>query len=148
MSLYSGTDGELRINGTVAARVQNWSFTATQAVLPAQSLGDTDATTIMDVRSYTGSCTLWYYLDTPSSVGDVSTLLRNTIKTGSGSGDVVNTKASELELRLRIKNGTTDGRFINMFVVATSMTMGSSVGEVTSMQMQFQANGAPTGMNF
>lgn len=148
MSLYSGTDGELLINGRVAAKVRNWSFTQTQAVLPAQSLGDTDAIIVMDVRSITGSCTLFYYLETPNRDGDVSTILQNSIRIGRVRGNAVSGRTDELRLRLRINTGTSAGRFIEMWVAPTSVEMASNTGEVTSMTMQFQANGTPTEMTF
>ena len=52
---YSGKDGELYIEGTKAAKVQNWSFSESMATLDTTGLGDTDRTLEPGIRSYSGS---------------------------------------------------------------------------------------------
>ena len=42
MGYYSGGDGFLKVDGTKAATVTTWSFTASQETLDITSLGDLD----------------------------------------------------------------------------------------------------------
>ena len=91
MGFYSGRDGELYIAGsdTKAAKVQSWSFSSSMAVLETTSLGDTDRTLKAGVRSYSGSCRLFYYVASPASGADsnLNAILTNAIKTGGSAGD-------------------------------------------------------------
>ena len=145
---YSGKEGELLIDGTKVARVRSWSFTFNQAVLETVSLEDTDRTIIPGIRSYTGNASVYYYHHTAGGgSGTLSTLINSMIKTGSGSADAVNAESSEnLIFKLRIKDGSTGGRFIEFAAQPTSMTMTSAVGEVTAADISFEVNGAPTGL--
>ena len=145
---YSGKEGELLIQGTKVAKVRSWSFSMNQAVLETVSLEDTDRTIIHGTRSYTGSASVYYYQQTAGGgSGTLSTLINSMIKTGSGSADAVNAESSEnLIFKLRIKDGSTGGRFIEFAAQPTSMTMTSAVGEVTAADISFEVNGAPTGL--
>ena len=48
--------------------------------------------------------------------------------------------------KLRIKDGSTAGRFIEFSAIPTSFSMTSAVGEVIAADISFEANGAPTGL--
>jgi len=117
-------------------------------VLETVSLEDTDRTIIPGIRSYTGNASVYYYQQTAGGgSGTLSTLINSMIKTGSGSADAVNAESSEnLIFKLRIKDGSTGGRFIEFAAQPTSMTMTSAVGEVTAADISFEVNGAPTGL--
>ena len=145
---YSGKEGELLMNGNKVAKVRSWSFTFNQAVLETVSFEDTDRTIIPGIRSYTGNESVYYYQQTAGGgSGTLSTLINSMIKTGSGSADAVNAESSEnLIFKLRIKDGSTGGRFIEFAAQPTSMTMTSAVGEVTAADISFEVNGAPTGL--
>ena len=70
MGFYSGRDGELYIGNQTtskAAKIQSWSFSSSMAVLETTSMGDTDRTLKSGVRSYSGSCRLFYYVSDISS---------------------------------------------------------------------------------
>ena len=58
---YSGTQGQMFINGDRAAKVRSWSFSSSWALLDTTTLGDTDATATTGIRTNTGSCQLFYY---------------------------------------------------------------------------------------
>ena len=92
---YSGKEGELLINGTKVAKVRSWSFTFNQAVLETVSLEDTDRTIIHGTRSYTGSASVYYYQDTAGGgAGQLSTLIGDTMKVVSASGDGANAEST------------------------------------------------------
>ena len=144
---YSGKEGELAIDGTKVAKVRSWSFSMNQAVLETVSLEDTDRTIIHGTRSYTGSASIYYYQAAVGvASGQLSTLINNIIKTGSGAGDGSNAESTAMTFKLRIRDGSTNGRFIEFQAIPTSFSMTSSVGEVTAADISFEVNGAPTGL--
>jgi hypothetical protein len=144
---YSGKEGELLIGGTKVAKVRSWSFTFNQAVLETVSLEDTDRTIIHGTRSYTGSASVYYYQDVAGGgAGQLSTLITDIMKQGSSNGDGTNPESVAMDFKLRIKDGSTAGRFIQFSAIPTSFSMTSAVGEVIAADISFEANGAPTGL--
>ena len=144
---YSGKEGELLIDGTKVAKVRSWSFSMNQAVLETVSLEDTDRTIIHGTRSYTGSASVYYYQAAVGvASGQLSTLINNIIKTGNSAGDGSNAESTAMTFKLRIRDGSTNGRFIEFQAIPTSFSMTSSVGEVTAADISFEVNGAPTGL--
>ena len=144
---YSGKEGELLINGNKVAKVRSFSFTFNQAVLETVSLEDTDRTIIHGTRSYTGSASVYYYQDVAGGgAGQLSSLISDIIKVQSASGDGANAESSSMTFKLRIKDGSTAGRFIEFQAIPTSFSITSSVGEVTAADISFEVNGAPTGL--
>ena len=144
---YSGKEGQLFIDGTQVAKVRSWSFSFNQAVLETVSLADTDRTIIHGTRSYTGSASVYYYQETAGGgSGQLSTLINNIVKTGSGAGDGSNLESSAMTFKLKINDGSTAGRFIEFQAIPTSFSITSAVGEVTAADISFEVNGAPTGL--
>ena len=144
---YSGKEGELLMNGNKVAKVRSWSFTFNQAVLETVSLEDTDRTIIHGTRSYTGSASVYYYQDVAGSgAGQLSSLINDIIKVQSASGDGANAESSSMTFKLKIKDGSTAGRFIEFQAIPTSFSITSAVGEVTAADISFEVNGAPTGL--
>ena len=149
MGFYSGRDGELYIGGSEnkAAKVQSWSFSSSMAVLETTSMGDTDRTLKAGVRSYSGSCRLFYYVAEPaaSAESNLNTILTNAIKSGGAAGDGENDVSPEILLKLRMTTGTSDIRDIQFSVFITGVSMSSSIGEISSADITWEANGAPYG---
>ena len=144
---YSGKEGELIIDGTKVAKVRSWSFSMNQAVLETVSLEDTDRTIIHGTRSYTGSASVYYYQGTVGALaGQLSTLISNIIKTNVSSGQGANAESTAMTFKLRIKDGSTAGLFIEFQAIPTSFNITSAVGEVTAADISFEVNGAPTGL--
>jgi len=141
---YSGRDGALYIGTETAkaAKVQNWSFSSSQAVLETTSMGDTDRTIVDGIRSYSGSARLFYY--TTSGGSNVEAILKNSIQRSSGTagGDGVQDASDQIKLKLAWLDGSTP-RFITFFTYITGVTMGASMGEVSSVDITWEANGAP-----
>ena len=144
---YSGKEGELLIDGTKVAKVRSWSFSMNQAVLETVSLEDTDRTIIHGTRSYTGSASVYYYQAAVGvASGQLSTLITNIIRTGNSAGEGKNAESTAMTFKLRIKDGSTNGRFIEFEAIPTSFSITSAVGEVTAADISFEVNGAPTGL--
>jgi hypothetical protein len=161
VGFYSGRDGELFLgtsntdlnssldNGTKAAKVQSWSFSSSMAVLETTSLGDSDRTLKAGVRSYSGSCRLFYYVANPASGADsnLHKILTSAIKAGGNNdpGDGTNAVSSRVFLQMRLTTGATDTRDIRFAVFITGVSMNSAVGEVASADISWEADGAPYG---
>ena len=150
MGFYSGRDGELYIGSTVlnatkAAKVQSWSFSSSMAVLETTSLGDTDRTLKAGVRSYSGSCRLFYYVSSAGGESNLNDILTTAIKTGGGANDGDNDASSSIILKLRLTTGSTDIRDLQFAVFITGVSMNSAVGEVASADISWESDGAPFG---
>jgi hypothetical protein len=146
MPFYSGTDGRLLIDGTEAARVRSWSYSASQSTLDTTSLADTDRTVTEGIRSHSGSCALWYYADPDGN--DASTLLQKLIKARTvGNEAGIAPESERVTLRLKIHDQSLEGKYIEGEAIITSAAMSMSVGEVLSAEIAFEFNGAPTAVN-
>lgn len=133
MAFYSGLDGQLQLNGSPVGKVQNWSLNASQAVLEATSLEDTDRILINGVRSMSGSCRVFYH-----SNGDASDFIENIIKSGAAdSEDAVSGQSAEVTFKLHV-NST---KFIEVFAWITGVSMSMAVGEVVSVDVTFEVSG-------
>ena len=143
MTYYSGANGDLWIAGTAVARVQKWTFSTTVAVLDTTPLGDTDATSAYGVRRTAGSCSLFYWQD-GTAQGDCSRLIRNIVQGRTNvATQGVATAPQHTSLRLRLNDGSTNGRFIRGEVLLTAATMTMAQGDVFSADITFQFLGAP-----
>lgn len=140
---FSGTQGELYIDGVKAAKVRNWSFSSSLGLLDTTTLGDTDSTSTPGIRTNTGSCQLFYYspTGTPSENNSASTLINKLLKAGT---DGVAAEAQEVVLRLAVTEGAGTASHIQGPAYLTSVSMTCSVGEVLSADVSFQINGAFT----
>lgn len=148
-SFYSGQNGQLFINDTQVAKVSNWSFSATQAVLDTVSLGDTDRTLISGLRTASGSCTLYYYQDTVGGLTNTATLINGIVKGAPGTtgGHSITATTEQIKFKLKIDDGSTNGRYIEFYAWITNFSMNSSVGSVLSSNVSFEVNGAITGLS-
>ena len=150
MGFYSGRDGELYITEpnqaeVKAAKVQSWSFSSSMAVLETSSLGDTDRTLKAGMRSYSGSCRLFYYIESAGATSNLHQILTAAMPEGGAAGDGANAGSVALDLRLGLTTGSTDQRFIKFSVFITGVSMSTAVGEVASADVTWEANGAPYG---
>lgn len=150
MAYYSGQDGHLYIDGTIAAKVVSWSFSSTQATLDTTCLSDTDTTATEGIRSISGSCRIYYHSDSSGS-GDANKLINKMIKVRSSSsipGVAAKQNATTGEtatiLKLGFKDYQSNDKQIELKVILTNVSMSSSQGEVLAADVSFISNGAPT----
>ena len=137
---FSGKDGKLYVGGTNVAQLQNWSFSQSMSVLEITAMGDTDRTLKPGVRSYSGSARAYYYTATAAGAPNVTDLLTAAIKSSGTESDKVT-----LKLRLEETSGSdTNARDIEFSVYVTSVSMSSSVGEISSVDFSFEVDGAPS----
>lgn len=138
MAFSSGINGKLYFGSsttatTLVGQVKNWTWAVAQTVLDTTSLSDTDRTVVPSTRSTTGSCSLHYY----GSSSTASTLISKIVKTGGSLGDGTNAESTQVTFKLEV-----DGSTITIPAYITNASMSCSVGEVVSVDISFEADGA------
>tara|TARA_B100001093_G_scaffold421143_1_gene413344 strand:- start:2524 stop:3033 length:510 start_codon:yes stop_codon:yes gene_type:complete len=168
MAFFTGATGKLFLNNTTnnsdpgieIAMVQNWSFSTSVSLASIKTLGQTDDVFTPVGRSTTGGCRILYYQQTPgvkSSNDSASTFLNKVIKPRNSAPDIrtgasldqndPDVPAKTFRIRLNIDDGTTRGKYIDMRIYITSVSMSMSVGEVLAADIQFQCQGAPVAVD-
>ena len=156
MAFFTGTNGELQLDDQTIAAVQNWTLNVSVQTVSTKKLGDTDDTIEAIGRSITGSCRVLYYqevLGTKSEDDSASTFLNKVIKTREGEdsdnpygGTLAqgNTPGEKfVDLKLIVKDGSSQDRYIKLRALITNISLAMSTGEILAADIQFQANGAP-----
>ena len=144
MAFYSGTNGQLLIDGQRAARVSNWALNSNLSILDTTSLADTDRTATPGIRSTGGTCSLFYYSDDLTQENSASTLINKLIKAKTpGQLEGQAPEAEIVQLKLKIDDGSVKGKYITGNAYLTSAQMSMAVGEVLSADCSFEFNGAP-----
>ena len=151
---YSGKDGILKVEGKEVARLQNWSFSMSMAVIESTSMGDTDRILHNGLRSYSGSARAFYYNDVAGGTtkdgpkSGLSEVLTSAIKIGDAAdltkpGDGKNAESTKVAIQCILDDGNED-RILEFQAWITSIGLSSSVGEVSSVDFSWEADGAPT----
>lgn len=146
MAFYSGTSGALEFGGgRTIGKVQNWSMTSSAATLVTTTLGDTDETCIVGNRSHSGSFGLLYYSGTETDdIAYATTVINKIIKQRTVSTDGGKSASAEnFKLKLKLNDGSTNGKYIQMDIILTNVSLNMSVGEIFSAEFSFKSNGAP-----
>lgn len=134
--IFTGRDGRLLLGSDTLVKVTNWTLQGDLETLETTTLGDNQRNYVPGVQSFSGSASLLYYTDADNT-NDASTLLQKIVKTsGVTTSDTVS-----LTLRLAGDLGNND---VTLTAYITSVSIGASVGEVVSAQINFQATGALT----
>ncbi len=150
-TFYTGRHGSLLLDGDTIAQVQNWTVSTTVSLLNIRTLEESDDRFFPESRTTSGSCRILYY-DTEQN--NASSFINKVIKARDGSpglgaslyqGNEPDEYRSDL--RLKVDDGTADGRYIEMRVLITNVTLTMAVGEIFAADITFQASGAPTFVN-
>ena len=143
MSFYSGIDGVVYFGsaatageGGCSAKVKNFQWSISQNVLDTTSICDTDKTIIPGVRSTTGSCSLHYYTGGSNSA---SSLISKIVKAGGSYPNGDTARSEQVTFKLEV-----DGNSITIPAFITQASMTCAVGEVVSVDISFEADGAVT----
>lgn len=164
MAYFTGATGKLFLNnttdnsdpGTEIASVQNWSVSSSVSLVSTKTLSQTDDVFTPVGRSTTGSCRILYYQDNlgiKNSSNSASTFLNKVLKQRDSAADIlqgasldqndVDLPAKTFRIRLKIDDGTATGKFIDMRVYITNVSLSMSVGDIVAADIQFQCQGAP-----
>jgi hypothetical protein len=136
MGFYTGRTGALIFNGKPVAKVQNWSVETSVDLLPTTDLGANARSFIPSVKGATGSATLAYYrLESGESAQKTqfTALLANIHKKGAIA------EKDRVFLELDVGSGGLDD--IKMYAYITSAVIGSAVGELVVVPIQFTMDG-------
>ena len=146
MKFYSGQHGRMLIDGTVAAKVTNWSFNTSMSPLDTTTLEDTDSNYIHGLRNTTGSCRLYYYDYTIGNQrkNDAAELIEYLVQSRTAQVDPgIAPEPRNVTLKLQVVIDANTTREVEVEVLLTSASMTMGVGEVLSADVSFQVNGAP-----
>ncbi|ADD94499.1 phage major tail protein 2 [uncultured Mediterranean phage MEDS3 group] len=159
-AFFTGSSGSLLLDNKTVAAVQSWTLNVSVQTVSTKKLGDTDDTIQAIGRSTTGSCRVLYYqevLGEKYKVADAehpaSAFLNKVVKareTGKDGADLLQGNVSGekfADLKLKVDDTSTGGRFIELRVLITNISLAMSVGEIFAADIQFQANGAPIGVD-
>ena len=137
--------------GDELAKVTNFTFNQSNAVIETTALGDTDRTVIPGVRSLTGSCRLFYYgyNEGSNQKNDCARLLSRIQQNSKyekfeDKPDMGQTnKSKEVVFRLQAMagNGSSKAKYLDILAVITSVNMSVGTGEVMVADVTFEANG-------
>jgi hypothetical protein len=158
MAFFTGTKGSLLLEGNTIASVQNWTVSTTVSVLNTRTLNQSDDFFEPDGRNTSGSCRVLYYDDGSGNINsnNASTFINKVVKARDGSpglgasllqGDQSTPNEVRSSLRLKVDDGSANGRYIELRILITNVTLTMSVGEIFAADIAFQGCGAPTFVN-
>lgn len=130
MTVLTGSDGALRFNGTIVAKVRSWTMTVNKDALETTHLGLFDREYIQGLRGATGSADVLY---DETDIG-TKALLNNVFR-------LDRTPVDNVEFILNSTRLTT----IKATCFVNSMTPTVSVGAVQAATVSFQVSGAIEG---
>lgn len=129
MGVLTGSDGQLRFNGSAVGKCREWSLNVSKSALEDTSIGSYDRTYVEGMRGTTGSATVLY---DPSN--RTAAALLNSIFSNEQSN-------SQVDFVLRRQDGTS----LNCGAFVTSINPSVAVGAVQAVSVSFQVNGKPVG---
>lgn len=129
MTILNATHGELRWNGVKIAKVLNASINKNRDTLQTTGIGEMDDTFAYGKRSTSGSATILYKTDDSATAS-----IMNRILNDSEEPD---------QLTMILRTGQSQGT-INGQVLISSQSESVSVGENTSISINFVINGKPS----
>jgi hypothetical protein len=129
MGVLTGSDGQLRFNGSAVGKCREWTLNVSKDALEDTSIGSYDKTYVEGMRGTTGSATVLY---DPSNRTAASLL--NSIFSNEQSN-------SQVDFVLRRQDGTS----LNCYAFVTSISPSVAVGAVQAVSVSFQVNGKPVG---
>jgi hypothetical protein len=133
---FTGTDGTLSIDGVSVARARNITIDGSIETLETTTLADNNPTYIQGRRSYSGSCTIYYY-EEPSGNLDSHRALQNIFSTTTPSK--TQTFAFRVTLAGQYKNRLLE---FNAYINSIGLTV--STGDVISADVNFTVTGPLT----
>lgn len=130
MAVMTGSDGALRVGGSAVCRVRNWSLNITRDALDVTCLAGEWRDYVDGLKGATGSATLIYDPQESAAVA-----LLNSIFASDSAANV----SADFVL------STAGGKQFTANALITGATPSVSVGEVSTVDVQFQITGAITG---
>jgi hypothetical protein len=129
MGVLTGSDGQLRFNGSAVGKCREWSLNVSKDALEDTSIGSYDRTYVEGMRGTTGSATVLY---------DPSNRTAASLLNSVFSNEQAN---SQVDFVLRRQDGTS----LNCDAFVTNISPSVAVGAVQAVSVSFQVNGKPVG---
>ena len=165
MGFYTGSTGTIQfkkrsntnyqVNSDNNLRIVQWTMNSSAQMLDVTTLGDYDKNSVYGLRTHTGTLRLLYYTDQyfskpaeNSAAWFINALMRASSVANSAGSDFAGDKTKDsypVRLKLYLK-GAVDSTAAQQDAIEfdanlTSVGYASTVGEVTSVQVQFEASG-------
>ena len=129
MGVLTGSDGQLRYNGSAVGKCRDWTLEITKEPIEDTTIGSYDRTFVEGLRGTTGSATVLYDPNNQTAVS----LLNSIFENGDGTANV--------DFVFNRKDGTSI--YCESFV--TSVSPSISVGAAQAVSVGFQVTGKPSG---
>jgi hypothetical protein len=129
MGVLTGSDGQLKFNGSVVGKCREWSLNVQKDSLEDTSIGSYDRTYVEGIRGTSGSATVLY---DPSN--RTAAALLNSVFDNDRTSDSIDFVLSRQE-----------GTSLSCSGFVTSISPSVSVGAVQAVSISFQVNGKPIG---
>ena len=129
MAVLTGSDGQLRYNGTVVGKCRDWALSVAKDALEDTTIGSYDRTYVGGLRGTSGTATVLYDPNNQTAAALLNSIFEND-EPNANVGFVFNRK-----------DGTSF--YCDGFVTSVSQTV--SVGEVQGVSVGFQVTGKPSG---
>jgi hypothetical protein len=133
--IYTGRDGEMRVNGSDVVKVVNFQVSSNLETLETTTLGDNVRFYTPGVVGYSGSATLLYYKDSNGAI-NVKALLENIYRSGTSGVSSTNT----VDFVFRWNDGQ-DEKDLVMTAYVTSGSIGAVTGDIVRTEIAFQGTG-------
>ena len=136
MSFYSGRHGSLQHLGKPVAKVADWRLTVDQDLLSTTKIDAYTESYVPGARTATGTARLFYYRlgwRDERAYTEFTALLQRVVRNGRPNS------SDRVELTLAVGSSAADQIKLNAYL--TSVAMGSTSGEVTSVDVSFTMDG-------
>ena len=128
MTVANAIHAEFRRNGQKVAKIRSANIEIQRQALETTGIGEDDDTFGPGKRTTSGSATLYYKTDDQATVSLMNSILENG--------------ATPDDIEMILYKGS--GRHVSGPALITSQGIGSSVGDVTQISIQFVINGKPS----
>ena len=136
MGFYSGRHGSLQYLGKPVAKVADWRLTVDQDLLSTTKIDAYTESYVPGRRTATGTARLFYYRlgwRDQRAYTEFTALLQKVVRNGLPSS------SDRVELTLAVGSSAADQLKLNAYL--TSVSMGSTTGEVVSVDIGFTMDG-------
>ncbi len=129
MGVLTGSDGELKFNGSAVGKCREWNLNVSKDALEDTSIGSYDRTYVEGMRGTTGSATVLYDPGNSTAASLLNSIFEN------------NQASDSVDFVLRRQDGTK----LSCSAFVTSISPSVAVGAVQAVSVSFQVNGKPVG---
>ena len=141
MSFYTGRTGSLEYAArnaatfTEVAKIRDWSIETTVELLSTTTIDSKVNTFTPGLMGATGSATIVYYRATDTEGANIQPLFDNIMMTGTNGVE----ESNRVQLKLKLGEDAKDSIKVNAYI--TSVTIGTSTGELVSASINFTVDG-------